>query len=233
MANSRICSIPGCGNPHYGKSLCNKHYQRLRFHGDPLYVPPAHIPKVCSVDACNSQAVSLGFCKTHYYRQYRHGDPLAGGTSPGECLAWLLDHVAHEGDDCLKWPYAVRDDGYGKLQIDGKLETATRVMCEKAHGPAPSPSHQAAHKCGKGHEGCINPEHLYWATPPQNAHDRIAHGTANRGERHGMAKLTADAVLEIKSKPEVGDAEYAEKFGVSPATIKDVRRGRRWGWLSP
>lgn len=30
------CSISGCGNKHYGKGLCFKHYARLRRHGDPL-----------------------------------------------------------------------------------------------------------------------------------------------------------------------------------------------------
>lgn len=26
MATSRICSIPDCGKPHYGRSLCRRHY---------------------------------------------------------------------------------------------------------------------------------------------------------------------------------------------------------------
>lgn len=26
MATSRVCSIPDCGKPHYGRSLCKKHY---------------------------------------------------------------------------------------------------------------------------------------------------------------------------------------------------------------
>ncbi|MBB3411196.1 hypothetical protein FHT87_005149 [Rhizobium sp. BK316] len=35
MAKSRLCSIPDCGKPHYGRGLCNKHWQRLRKYGDP------------------------------------------------------------------------------------------------------------------------------------------------------------------------------------------------------
>lgn len=36
MANSRLCSIPDCGKPVRGSGLCNRHYLRLKRHGDPL-----------------------------------------------------------------------------------------------------------------------------------------------------------------------------------------------------
>jgi hypothetical protein len=36
MANSRLCSIPNCGKPHYGRSFCHAHYQRFKRQGDPL-----------------------------------------------------------------------------------------------------------------------------------------------------------------------------------------------------
>ncbi len=30
-----LCSLPDCGRPHSAKGYCNRHYQRLRAHGDP------------------------------------------------------------------------------------------------------------------------------------------------------------------------------------------------------
>lgn len=36
MANSRICSVNGCGKKHYSKGLCEMHYRRSRKYGDPL-----------------------------------------------------------------------------------------------------------------------------------------------------------------------------------------------------
>ena len=36
----RICSIEGCGKKHKGHGYCNKHWLRLRIHGDPTYKPP-------------------------------------------------------------------------------------------------------------------------------------------------------------------------------------------------
>ena len=35
---TRPCIIEGCKNTESSKGLCHKHYQRLRRHGDPLYV---------------------------------------------------------------------------------------------------------------------------------------------------------------------------------------------------
>lgn len=52
-------------------------------------------------------------------------------------------------------------------------------MCQKAHGDPPSPKHDAAHSCGRGHEGCVNPNHLSWKTKKQNQADRITHGTSH------------------------------------------------------
>ena len=43
MATPRICSIEGCGKPVQGRGWCSLHYQRWRFHGDPLRC--RHTPK--------------------------------------------------------------------------------------------------------------------------------------------------------------------------------------------
>tara|TARA_R100000655_G_scaffold109815_2_gene165676 strand:+ start:900 stop:1223 length:324 start_codon:yes stop_codon:yes gene_type:complete len=104
-------------------------------------------------------------------------------------------------------------------------------MCEKVNGPPPTPEHHAAHSCGKGHDGCVNPKHLYWATPKQNARDKITHGTSNRGERHGNAKLTRDAVTDIRSNTTDSKDQLAAKYGVTRTTVNDVIAGRRWKWL--
>lgn len=36
MANSRLCSIPGCDKPVYGRGWCGAHYRRWFRHGDPM-----------------------------------------------------------------------------------------------------------------------------------------------------------------------------------------------------
>ena len=34
--SKKICSVENCGKPVHGRTFCDKHYQRFKFHGDPL-----------------------------------------------------------------------------------------------------------------------------------------------------------------------------------------------------
>ena len=188
--------------------------------------------RVCPITDCDRPVSAKGLCKVHYLRQRRHGDPMAGRIAKGECVAWLERHRGHKGRDCLEWPYSKNSKGYGKVQAPGKSRQAHRYMCELTHGAAPSPDHEAAHNCGN--RGCVNPEHLRWATSSQNQMDRVAHGTSNRGGRHGMAKLSDDQARQIKRLTSKGcrtQQSIADAFGVSRATVSDIANGRRWAWL--
>lgn len=50
------------------------------------------------------------------------------------------------------------------------------------------------------------------------------------GETNGHSKLTADQVIQIRAAPE-SEARTAERFGISPSHVHDIRSGRRWGHL--
>lgn len=188
---------------------------------------------ICSIDGCNRQIHGRGWCKAHYLRWMRHGAPLAGGTSPGEPLAWLTTHTPHQGDDCLKWPYATHPDGRpGQIMFDGLPVYAYRVMCILAHGQPPTTGLDVAHSCGKGHEGCVNPRHLRWATRSENVADRTTHGTDNRGSRCAASKLSEADVRQIRLM--LGTAkqrDIAKAFGVDETTIGDIKAGRTWAWM--
>jgi hypothetical protein len=105
-------------------------------------------------------------------------------------------------------------------------------MCIEARGRPPTPTHEAAHHCGKGNEGCTNPKHIYWATSAQNQSDRIIHGTTNRGSRQGQAKLTEFDVLQIRQlMTSRTQTQLAQQFQVSPSTISNIKTGKNWSWL--
>src|SRR5690606_37742148 len=125
-------------------------------------------------------------------------DPLLGRRNRGETIAWIVQHITYQGDDCLLWPFSRERDGYGtKVQYCGVGFKAHRVMCILAHGNPPRGKPFAAHECGNGHLGCINPRHLAWKSPKQNTHDRFVHGTMFFGEEVPASVLTEQAVLEI------------------------------------
>ena len=144
----------------------------------------------------------------------------------GAALKWILDRVAHQGDECLTWPFSRIAKGYGHVSIDGRLHYAHRIMCELVKGPPPTPEHQASHSCGNGHNGCVNGEHLSWKTNSGNQLDRRAHGTLRKdGVR---TKLTPAQIAEIRSLKGIEtQASLALRFGVKPGCIEYWHRHDR------
>lgn len=188
----------------------------------------------CAVVGCNRNAHrsangTRGWCCTHYERWRAHGDPLGGGTIRGEPERhYRAVVVPYDRDDCLIWPFARNARGYAHMYRNGKTVTVSRLVCEAEHGPA-KPGQEAAHLCGRGHEGCVTRRHLVWKTRTENMADKIAHGTHNRGARSARAKLTEDQVREIRrignSRPRT---ELAKAFGVNPEAIGKIVLGQRW-----
>jgi hypothetical protein len=189
--------------------------------------------KTCTVPGCNRPHDARGYCSPHYKRWLRHGDPLAGGTPKGELQRFMTEVVLpFQGDDCLIWPYGKKETGYGSIFWEGKTLIASRLICTIAHGEPPTPEHQAAHSCGKGHEGCVNPKHLRWATQAENFADQLIHGTRSSGERNGQAKLTANEVQEIRQlNGTMSQREIAARFNVHPSTVSSVLNGMNWSGL--
>jgi hypothetical protein len=161
--------------------------------------------------------------------------PLRGTYTPvGEPERFLKEVILKfEGDDCLLWPYAKANYGYAEIRFGGsagRKRLVHRVVCEAIHGPAPEGKNDAAHSCGN--RLCVNPRHIRWATRKENNDDKLIHGTSNRGERHGMAKLTADDVREIRSlRGKIKQREIAARFGINRNTVLDIQTGKRWSWL--
>lgn len=188
--------------------------------------------RICSVEGCGKKHVARGFCRAHLWRWRKYGDPLAGRTPVGVPLKWLRSHIDHQGEDCLPWPFAKFSDGYAEVVFDGRPVKAARVMCIMAHGNSPEASLDAAHSCGNGHLGCVNPRHLRWATRSDNLMDRVEHGTANRGIKNGAAKLTNQDVIAIrKLEGRMNQGTIAKTFGVSATAVWMIHTRKNWAWL--
>lgn len=158
-----------------------------------------------------------------------------GKKSPHGAPRRFITEVAllHSGDDCLIWPFARMGKGYGKLRHEGGEIGAHRLVCTLAHGPAPSPIHEAAHSCGHGFDACVSPHHIAWKTPKENAADKLSHDTHNRGERHGLAKLTEADVRYIHTqKGKTSQATIARSLGCSWSAVHRVITKETWSWLS-
>lgn len=135
--------------------------------------------KMCSIPGCERKHYARRFCRMHWTRQSRHGDtdlrPRRWRT--GAPIEFIKKAILHKGNDCLFWPYAKNNAGYGHLTFLGKPILAHRMVLASWR-TCPAPKMVAAHLCGNGHLSCINPQHLAWATQRENAMHRAFHLSA-------------------------------------------------------
>lgn len=192
---------------------------------------------ICSIDGCGKIGrTRKGLCSKHYERQRVYGTTDGSGTVRHNGLditQWMLDHATYSGDSCLRWPFAYYRNGYGSVyDFDGRHTVASRLMCRIVHGDPPDDNWDCAHTCGKGHEGCVNPNHLLWKTRADNHADKLEHGTHDRGEKSINSKLNEEQVRYIRSmRGKCSQLELAEAFGVSFQNVSDIQLGNRWKWL--
>jgi hypothetical protein len=192
--------------------------------------------RLCSIDGCGKHAVGRGWCHKHWNRWRTTGDPLGvKKTPPGEAFTFLCEVVlSYTSDECLIWPYKRNSAGYGGIGVEREMQSVNRIVCEHANGPPPTPDHQAAHSCGRGHDGCCSQKHLRWATPAENAHDRIADGTEMYGEKNPVAKLTEADVQSIRRlRGQKSQRAIAAMFNVSQPCVFKIQTGISWGHLGP
>jgi HNH endonuclease len=127
--------------------------------------------------------------------------------------------------ECWNWAGA-KIRGYGYFRVGPKQKKAHRVAYELFKGPIPEGLF-VCHHCDN--PSCVNPEHLYAGTAKDNRRDTIVRNRANpqRGEGRYNARLTEDAVRDIRSK-QMLQREYAAKYGVGQTMISAIQRGVRW-----
>lgn len=124
---------------------------------------------------------------------------------------------------------------------------AHRVAWILTHGAIP-PGMDVLHHCDN--PPCVNPAHLFTGTHTDNMRDMFAKGRRHtvtpsgerhwsrrlpermpRGERHGMARLTAEQAAAIRvayARGDVTQRELAARYGVSRPTVSAIVTGRHW-----
>lgn len=190
--------------------------------------------RICSIPNCGKAFYGRGFCQSHLRALRLYGDPL-GNANARRGETWrFVDDVAskHTGDECLMWPFGGRRSlSYPRIMLNGVTFSVTRLLCERRNGP-PAAGDVAAHSCGMGHAGCVNPKHLRWATAAENSRERRDHGTMPIGAKSGTAKLTEDQARYIKAmRGRISERKLAAQFGVSSTAVRFIHLGRNWGWL--
>ena len=147
----------------------------------------------------------------------------------GEAKKFLSDILNRKrfGNDCIEWPFAVNNDGYGRVNWKNKNVHASVLVCgffkKKGKGK------QVAHSCGR--RNCLNPKHLRWATKSENEADKKIHGTVPnmKGERNFRSKLKASDVVKIRK---LRGKEFmkitADRYDVHLSVISKIQNKQIW-----
>lgn len=136
-----------------------------------------------------------------------------------------------DGDSCWEWTGAKNSDGYGHMNINGKLEKAHRMAWELEHDYIPAKK-CICHICDN--PSCVNPCHLFIATHAENMNDMKLKGRAygHLGENNYKAKLSEDDIREIRSQYRTGSyglvKKLAEKYCVHKSTIHLIVTHKTW-----
>lgn len=100
-------------------------------------------------------------------------------------------------------------------------------MCQLVKGPPPTPAHEAAHSCGRGHDACVHPKHLSWKTRSENQQDRYIHKRIPPRPRRVM--LTPDQVAEMRSlEGKKTVKELCLMFRTSHGNVLNILRRISW-----
>jgi hypothetical protein len=103
-----------------------------------------------------------------------------------------------------------------------------KIVCETFNGPRPFPGAQVCHLDGNRMNNAAR--NLAWGTAKENNSHKVLHGTDGRGERNGQAKLTRDAVRQMRAQRGLGRTfkSIADEFGVSAMTAHRAITGGSW-----
>lgn len=163
----------------------------------------------------------------------RHGDPLHVDTQvvPVDVRLKRLSTV-NAATGCHEWAGSRNPKGYGDAWDGVTMVKAHRLSYQTFVGEIPEGLF-VLHRCDN--PSCINPDHLFLGTHAENMADMRAKGRSvsdkrPRGENNVLAKLTEEAVRQIKQCLAEGqrNVDLAREFGVKPDTISNIKRGLSW-----
>ena len=138
-----------------------------------------------------------------------------------------------KSDGCWLWTGGRDRHGYGKFAVGlkrdrtQKTQLAHRVAWMYTHGAMPQLN--LLHQCDNPQ--CVRPDHMFVGTQKDNLLDAAQKGRTARGERNGVAKLTAAAVAAIKARRANGEKQQAiaEAYGINRSLVSMIEHGKRWG----
>lgn len=134
---------------------------------------------------------------------------------------------------CWLWTGGKAGAGYGTFRISRPVRRyayAHRLALERKIGRELIQGEYAMHSCDT--PACVNPTHLSVGDQFRNMGDAASKGRIARGTSVGGSRLTEQEVKEIRALLAVTDGvSIARRYGVSNATIYNIKSGKSWSWV--
>ena len=189
--------------------------------------------KLCTFDGCDRKARAHGLCNSHSLQRLK-GDDLRPLQTQHHGLTeearFLKRVIVKSKDECWEWTGSRNQKNWhGQWRSKaGAIELTHRASWRLFKSEVPGGLF-VLHKCDN--PICVNPNHLFLGTQSDNLKDMWIKGRArpatSLGEKHGMSKITAEMVAEIRSSSDSG-VELARRLGITATTVCDIRKRRTW-----
>jgi predicted XRE-type DNA-binding protein len=133
-----------------------------------------------------------------------------------------------------KWKYlnpGINKDGYREVRLYkdgyGYLKRIGYIILSAFVSSCPR-GKEMSHLNGNKLDDRL--ENLKWETHEKNIQRRIEHGTANKGEKNGRAKLTNNQVIQIKKMiaQRYIQGYIAGMFNISRPIISHIKNNKIW-----
>ncbi len=175
---------------------------------------------------CGKPSVARELCNKHYRAFMAYGDPIESKNLRG--VPFNRRYTVDPQSGCWVWIGSTNQDGYGLWSAHGE-KRAHRASFVLHHGVIPKGMH-VLHTCDN--PGCVNPDHLRLGTHQDNMADLRKKGRAYgaAGETNKAAKLTERQAIQIMSDSR-SCGVIATEYGVSSATIDNIRNGKTWAHI--
>lgn len=150
-----------------------------------------------------------------------------GGIKLQSFFTWVMPEP---NTGCWLWIGELTKKGYGNTNMstgDYKLRGSHRISYYLHNGPFDYKL-CVCHTCDN--PSCVNPQHLFLATSPENTEDMRRKGRASKGSHRPTSKLKESDIIDIRNKRQLGKSviKLSKEYSICRTTVYGILHNKYW-----